>query len=342
MSKRAILRSAGLAGALWLCLSTAAPAAERDANASGREPPAVSLRLDTFVRIVLINHPELEVAAPDADPDRKARPTLGTQLVVWAPTGGEAAEAKLRRRVDTVLFQATEAYWEQVLRLEDVQLRERALAEAAATARGVNRGAGKDTSALPLRTAQTYLTEMRIALHRSRQEAELGEDRLKLMMNDEALRVESETEIDLLDEAPEPPPPGDLDLDDGIHEAIRDRLGGQENRQDRAGRRKTETVAFEVKAARRRAGDARAMFLLATERRDAAEKALQAADRDEETREPTTPGHVLARIRAADALTDADRQLAAARVDYQIALAAWRRARGDLHEEWHVGVEVRQ
>ena len=343
MSIRSILRVAGFAGVVWLCaVGSAAAAAERDANTAGREPPAVSLNLDTFIRSVLINHPELEVAAPDADLDNKAKPRLGTQLVVWAPTGGEAAETKLRQRVNHVLFQAIEAYWEQVRRLEDVKLRERALAEAVATARGVKTASGADASELPLRTAETYHAEMRIALHRSRQEAEFGEDHLKRMMNDEALRVDSETEIDLLDEAPEPAPSEDMDVDEGIREAIRNRLGGKEDRRDRAARRKIEAAAFEVKTARRHARDARTMFLLAKDRRAAAEKALKAADRDEETREATTPGHVLARLRAAAALTDADRQLQTARVDYQIALAAWHRATGELHEEWHIGVEARK
>jgi len=324
----------------------AAAAETRDANRPAEQPQALSLSLDTFVRSVLINHPELEVAEPSAqrpaaEGSRTSRLGPLPEIVVWsAPTAGGDV-TKLRERVNSVLYQAIEAYWEQVRRLEEVKLRERALTEAQATARNAQGQSDEQAGDVPVRTAETALAEARIALHRTQLDADAGADRLKLLMNDEALPVETETKLVLTEDASEPPRSDDLDLDGGIHTALRNRLAGREDRRDRAARRRYEAIVFELKAALRQAADARVMLLLAKDRQTAAQKALEAADRIEETRKPTGTAHLLARLGSHEAFADAERQLATAKVDYQIALAAWYRATGELNDNWRIGVEVR-
>ncbi len=333
----------GAASALVVCISSAvrvAAQASRQA-AAGPEPQAVALTLDEFLRTVLSNHPDLEAASSATTRGTNARPPRRALVAVgYSGTGTGATEAGLRELVNSLLFEAIRAYWNQVRNLEEVEIRERAVSATEAMARGARRGADAGEAELLAATAQTFLAETRIALHQARQRAAAGEDRLKLLMNDEMLSVASDTRLVLLTEAQEPPPMDDLDVEEGIDTAVFNGLASEADRRDKAARRRYEALAAGLKATRRQALAARTMFLLAGRRQMAAQKALDAADEMRRDRQ-TSPGAVLlATIRAEQALCDAERQLIAACVDYEIALAAWDRATGELHERWNIRLEA--
>ncbi|MGB2822854.1 MAG: hypothetical protein WBF17_17865 [Phycisphaerae bacterium] len=333
----------GAAVALVVCISSAVRVA---AQASRREvagpgPQAVSLTLDELIRTVLSNHPDLEAASSATTRGTDARPSRGALLAVgYSAAGAGATEAGLRELVNSVLFEAIRAYWGQVRSIEEVEIRERAVSAAEAIARGARGGANAEETELLAATAQTFLAETRISLHQAQQQAAAGEDRLKLLMNDEMLSVVTDTRLVLLTEAQEPPPMDDLDVEEGIDTAVFNGLASEEDRRDKAARRRYETLALELKTARRQSLAARTMFLLARSHQTAAQKALDAADEMRPDRQTSAAAVLLARIRAEQALCDAERQLIAACVDYHIALAAWDRATGELHETWNIRIEA--
>ena len=332
----------GAALALVVCISSAvrvAAQASRQAEA-GPKPQAVALTLDEFLRTVLSNHPDLEAASSAASRGTSTRPARQALLAVgYSGTGAGAADPGLRELVNRVLFEAIRAYWGQVRAIEEVKIRQRAVSAAEETAGRIRGQAAPETADLLHATAETVLIEARIALYQAQQQAAAGEDRLKLLMNDEMLSIVSETNLLLLTEAQEPPPVGNLDVEEGIDTAVFNGLASEEDRRDKAARKRYETLALELKAIRRQALGARRMFSLARSRQTAAQKALAAADEMRRDRETSAGAVLLARIRAEGALSDAERQLIAACVDYEIALAAWDRATGELHERWNIRLE---
>jgi len=344
MPTRAIRWSAGGSlAALGVCVASVTCVAAEPSRREGprAEVQAVALSLEEFLRAVLSNHRDLEVPSRTSRPGTGAEPRGRGLLAVRAsgPAAG-ATEAGLRELVNRVLFQAIRAYWNQVRDLEDVEIRERAVAAAEDVARRIRGDADREAAELLYATARTVLAEARIDLHRARQRAAAGEDALKLLMNDEMLSVVSETRLVLLTRVQEPPPMDDLDVEGGIDTAIRNDRVMWEDRRDKLARSRYETLAAELKTARRGALAARAMFLLARSRRTAAEKALDAADEMQRRRVPVTAGGLLARIRAEQSLCDAERQVLTACVDYEIALAAWDRATGDLADRWNIRIEA--
>ena len=305
------------------------------------EPAVVALRIEEVIQSVLTNHPDLEAGPPStAQAPRAHRGGAGRLVVRPSSPSGRATQQWLEDLVDHLLFQAIESYWGQVRRIGEVEIRRQAVAEAEAMAAGSRGRADPETARLLAQTAQTFLAEARIALHQAVQQRDAGEDELKLLMNDETLSVSSETRLELLTEAPEPLLIDDPDLLWGIETAVHERLGAREDRRDKSARREYEMLAMEVKSAYRRAKSARAMFLLARERLTAAQKALAAAARLGEAGDAATAGLLLAEMRAQQALTGARGQELTARVDYEIALAAWDRALGRLAETWRIGLDA--
>ena len=73
---------------------------------------------------------------------------------------------------------------------------------AAGTVAAPDTGTAADVLA---RTAETYLAETRIALALARRKAGEGQDRLKLLLNDESVSVWSDTRLVLLTEPVDPP-----------------------------------------------------------------------------------------------------------------------------------------
>lgn len=336
----------GVVAVLGACLAWSAWGATGP-RAETREAEVVTLTLEQFVHSVLANHPDLEVASRASARDANARPanarpTRGAPLVVRPPRGAsDATEAELRDRVNRVLLQAIQAYWNQVRDLGAVEIRKKAVAAAETLARRAGGSGESDATDLLLRsTAETFLAETRIALHRATQRAADGEDALKLLMNDETLSVSSDTRLLLLTEPVEPPAATYPDETIGLDLALRNRLGTTEIPRDKAERKRVESLALEVRGARRRIESARTMFLLARDRVRAAEKALEAADETEKAQQREAAGGLLIRIRAQAALADAQLQLLAARVDHEIALADWDRATGQLHERWSLRIQA--
>jgi hypothetical protein len=329
------------------------------------------------------------------------RPALPAALVVRQAKGSataqpagaaSAGEARLRETVETVVFQAVEAYWDQVRRQGDVRICRTAVARAAdttlryqgnpdananailatGTAAGAATGGAGD---VPARTAETYLAETRIALAKARRLAGEGQDRLKLLLNDEAVSIWSDTRLVLLTEPADPPAGQNLDLRTGIDTASYVRLDPADDRHDKSARRKYETVAAEVKRAYRQSIAARALFTLARDRAAAAQKALDADDAANGVtsggtgaagtagtgagaapaagsaadagasrvaagpRRRSVGDALLLRLRAEAALADAERQLLSARTDYQTAQSAWQRATGELLDEWNITLQ---
>jgi hypothetical protein len=420
----------GVLSALGVCLAAgiglAADGGGAGTPAAGQAPasPAaqsqtVEISLEDFVARALTNHPDLDFASASsapataprpaaartmqpADHPVSGRPALAAPLVVRQAKGSATAqpagaagtdEARLREMVEAVVWQAVEAYWDQVRRQGDVQICKTAVARAVETTRrfqgnpdanangilaaNTPPAAGTGTGAdVPARTVETYLAETRIALAKARRLAGEGQDRLKLILNDEAVSIWSDTRLVLLTEPADPPAGSSLDLGVGIGTAAYVRLDPADDRRDKSARRKYETVALEVKRAYRQSAAARALFALARDRAAAAQKTLDAdeaasggvaagaaassaAGAGAATGGPAAPAAaagtsssatgarrrsagdtLLLRLRAEAALADADRQLLSARTDYQTAQAAWQRATGELLDEWNITLQA--
>jgi hypothetical protein len=322
--------AAGVLSALGLCLaaglavaaegvSTGTPGAQGPGQ--GQAGPAaqaqtVEITLEDFVARVLANHPDLDFASPTTAPAAaprpspvktaqtidhpvSGRPALPAPLMVRQPKTAAAAaasEARLRETVETVVYQAVEAYWDQVRRQGTVKICKAAVARAAETTRrfqgnpdvGASAAQPADTSAgtgtvttaadVSARTAETWLLETRIALAQARRHAGEGQDRLKLLLNDDSISVESDTRLVLVTEPVDPPTGSSMDLEVGMDTAAYVRLDPTEDRRDKAARRKYETVAMEVKRAYRQSAVARTLFALACDRAAAAQKTLDADD----------------------------------------------------------------
>lgn len=344
MHTRSIRRTAvAFLASVSACLALAAGITPGEGEGADRQSDvqAVTLSLDQFVQTVLRNRPDLEVAdgAAEAGGGDRAGPA---PLLVVRPSahGGPSSKAGLGDLIDRLLFEAIEAYWDQVRLLGELKLCEQAAARADAIDRRLAARSGLEEGQLSATTAETFSDSRQIPLHYARQRAAAGEDRLKLLMNDETLSVTSEAPLILMTEPPDPPALDDRNLLDGVRTAERNRLAVTLDWRDKVARRKLETQASEVKSAYRRAAAARTVFRLSQKYVLAAQRAMDAAEDAERAATRTAPEVLLARIRAEEALTEAQRELLAARGDYQIALAAWYRATGELHEQWNVQIEA--
>lgn len=340
------------AACLLVCsaLALVAGAGEPAAEDHPPEVQSVSFTLEQFVQAVLQNHLDLELPTLGADARRTTTRRTGGGIVVRpAERLGRLDEFNFRETVNRVLFGAIEAYWRQVLRVGKAEILERAAARAEQDARLARVRAGAAGGPLPAAMAETFLQERRFALHRARQDMLTGEDRLKLALNDEMIRVDSDTRLLLRTEAPERFGGEDFDVTDGVRTAEEYRLAPDvarvaqvEARTDKVTRRRVEEMALEVKSAWRQVTDARTRLGLSRKYVAAAEDALEAADeKAEEAGGRITAEFLLVKHRADEALTRAETELLAAEVEYQIALAAWYRATGELHEKWNVELSLR-